>query len=76
MTRTDQADERPHSSDGLVSRRNALVGGAALLMGGALGTSARAAAATRGSRSGTRHHRSRLSAEQEAGQRVVWSYPA
>jgi beta-N-acetylhexosaminidase len=70
MARTDNDNDNDATplTTRSVSRRSALLGGAALLVGAGVATPAGALAAPR-------HHRSRLTPEQQAGQRVIWSYP-
>ncbi|BCJ36404.1 hypothetical protein Athai_39070 [Actinocatenispora thailandica] len=69
------SDRRGSSGIGsrAVSRRGALAGGAALVAGAGLLGATRASAADQAgaSRSGPHH----LSPRQQAGQRVIWSYP-
>lgn len=84
MATSDSPSSAPIPIDGssnldkrAVSRRSALVGVAAVLAGGGLIKPARAlAAAPAGRKSGTRASgQSALSPAQQAGQRVIWSYP-
>jgi beta-N-acetylhexosaminidase len=59
-----------------VSRRSVLVGGASLLVGAGFMKPARALAAPTGAASATMGAQTfGLSAAQQAGQRMIWSYP-
>jgi beta-N-acetylhexosaminidase len=61
---SDHNTDVPAVGGRVVSRRSALVGGAALVIGGGLLVPTRASAARPG-----------LTLEQQVGQRVIWSYP-
>ncbi|HEU5006272.1 MAG TPA: glycoside hydrolase family 3 N-terminal domain-containing protein [Jatrophihabitantaceae bacterium] len=77
MAQRENGESLGEAEAGGVSRRSLLVGGAALLAGAGLLAPARAFAADPVGTSGTSmrsgpHH---LSPAQQAGQRVIWSYP-
>ena len=72
----NHADAFPRLDKRGVSRRSVLVGGAALLVGAGLMKPARALATPTGAASGTTGSGTfGLSPAQQAGQRVIWSYP-
>src|SRR6516162_662731 len=72
----NHADAFPRLDKRSVSRRSVLVGGAALLVGAGLMKPERALATPTGAASGTTGSGTfGLSPAQQAGQRVIWSYP-